>query len=406
MPDFIPLSSARARHMVLCLAFVLSGCDPLSLSSLFDSQPEGTSVLTLLSTDDRTLEIGDVVGGTLSAADYLGVNESRLEAWALEGEPGQTVSIDLVSDDFDSYLYVVGPGLNETLRDDNGGGACHARLDFTILEHGVFHVVASSSSSGTTGTYQLRVSEEPGPRVAMSCGGINGFALTALSTAGRELRRGAPALGRLTGAEASIENSRPVQAWILDGSAGETVTVRLESDDFDAYLYFFGPGLTETMTNDDGGGDLDSELTVTFTETGTYTVGAAALSSGATGAYSLTVTDPIALATLSTDGRVLEIGSIVTGALTAEDPRLEGQHVQAWAFEAQEGDLVTFELLSDDFDSYLRVAGPGLSEPVSDDDGGEGLNSRLDVSLPQDGVYHVIAASLGGSTGAFTLRVR
>ena len=400
----MPLCSARARYVVFCFGLVvMSGCD--LLSSLVDFRPTGTSVLTLLSTGGRKLEIGDEVRGTLSASDHLSLNESHLEAWALKGQPGQTVSIDLVSDDFDSYLYVVGPGLGETLRDDNGGGACHSRLDFTFLEAGVFHVVVSSSSSRQTGTYQLRVSEEPGPRVAMSCGGIDGLALTALPTAGRELWRGETAFGRLSGGEASIENDRPVQAWALEGLAGETATIRLESDDYDAYLYLFGPGLTEAMSNDDGGAGLNSELTVTFPETGTYTVGAGALSSGATGSYSLTVTDPIDLSTLSTGGRVLRIGSDAQGALTAADPVVEGKPVQAWAFEARAGDFATIELLSDDFDSYLRVVGPGLPAPLSDDDGGEGLNSRLDVSFPEDGVYRVIASSLGGDTGTFTLRV-
>ena len=85
---------------------------------------------------------------------------------------------------------------------------------------------------------------------------------------------------------------------------------------------------------------------------------------------------------------------------------MDGQLVQAWAFESRAGDFATIEFLSDDFDSYLRVFGPGLSEPLSNDDGSEGLNARLSVSFPQDGVYHVIASSLGGATGTFTLCVR
>ena len=406
MPKSMRRSLDRARWTVFCLVFFVSGRDPLSLASLFHSPPTGTSVLTLLSTDGRELEIGDDVRGALSSSDIVGVNESYLEAWALKGKPGQTFSIDLISDDFDSYLYVVGPGLSETLRDDDGGGACHSRVDFTVLESGVFHVVASSSSSRQTGTYQLRVSEEPGPRAAISCGGINGFALTALSTAGRELRWGETAFGRLSGAEASIEDDRPVQAWALAGTAGESVTIRLESDDYDAYLYLFGPGLTETLTNDDGGEGLDSELTLTFPETGTYTVGAGALSSGSTGSYTLTVTDPIDLSTLFTANRVLRVGSNDQGMLTATDPIFEGKPVQAWAFEARAGDSATIEMLSDDFDSYLWVVGPGLRDPLTNDDGGDGLNSRLDVSFPEDGVYFVIASSLGGDTGTFTLRVR
>ena len=83
-----------------------------------------------------------------------------------------------------------------------------------------------------------------------------------------------------------------------------------------------------------------------------------------------------------------------------------GKPMQAWALEVRAGDSVRIDLISDDFDSYLFIAGPDLEEPLSDDDGGEGLNSRLEISFPADGVYHVVASSLGGEVGQFRLRVR
>ena len=143
-------------------------------------------------------------------------------------------------------------------------------------------------------------------------------------------------------------------------------------------------------------------------ETGTYTVGASALSAGSTGSYTLSVTEPIDrvdMIDLSTDGRLLRMGSNVQGMLTEADAVIEGQPVQAWAFEARAGDFATIELMSEDFDSYLFLVGPGVPEPLSDDDGGQGLNSRLAISFPVDGIYRVVASSLGGETGAFTLRV-
>ncbi|HIF05994.1 MAG TPA: hypothetical protein EYQ64_03305 [Gemmatimonadetes bacterium] len=75
------------------------------------------------------------------------------------------------------------------------------------------------------------------------------------------------------------------------------------------------------------------------------------------------------LTLLSTEGRELKIGDHVRGALSA------------------------------------YVVGPGL-ESLENDDGGDGLNSRLDVTFPNDGTYRVVASSLGGSLGTFTLRVR
>ena len=399
MSSFLLGCSVRARQAAACFVFFV-------LLSPAAAWAQGTSVLTLLSTDDRELKIGDEVSGALSASDFITADGNYVEAWALKGKPGQRVSIDLVSDDFDSYLYVVGPGLEQTLTDDDSGGACHARINFTPLDRGVFHVVASSMSVRQTGTYRLLVSEEPRPAVEMSCGGVDGSALAALPTDGRELTWGEPARGRLTGAEPTIGDSRPVQVWALAARASETATVRLESDDFDAYLFVSGPGLSETLTDDDSGAGLNSELTVWFPETGTYWIGAGALSSGSTGSYSLSVTDPIDMNDLATDGRLLETGSNAKGTLTASDPVFEGRPVQAWAFEARAGDFATIDLMSDDFDSYLYVVGPGLPEPLSNDDGGEGLNSRLDVSFPANGVYHVVASSLGGVLGKFRLRVR
>lgn len=404
MPTIRSLFASRTKWTVFCLSFFLAGCDPLNLASLFESEANGTSVLTLLETNDRELELWSEVEGALSASDYLSLNGNYLEAWSLDAKPGQTFSIDLMSDDFDSYLYVVGPGLTETLSDDDSGGACHARVTFTALERGTFHIVASSTGSRQAGTYRLRVSDSPVDRAGISCGGIDGYSLSSLGTNGRTLTRGQVGLGRLTGAEASIEHGRPVQAWSLHGVAGETVTIRLESDDYDSYLYFWGPGLAETLTDDDGGAGLDSQLTVTFAETGTYWVGAAALSSGSTGAYTLTLTEPVDLATLPTGERLLWTNTDAFGVLTESDPIAEGRPVQAWALEGRAGQRVTIDLMSDDFDSYLQVIGPGLHQ--TNDDGGEGLHSRLEITFPQDGTYRVVASSLGGDPGSYSLRVR
>lgn len=396
----------HARWGVLVLALALGGCDPLGLSGFFSDRPDGTSILTLLETDGREIRLGDQVNGSLSSSDFETVNGSYLEAWEFEGSEGDRVYVDLRSDDFDAYLYVVGPGLEQTLRDDDSGGACHAHLDFTVLEEGTFYIVASTMASETSGRYTLSVSEHAMPISSISCGGVEGAALMNLPTLG-DVDLLETAYGTLTGAEQSLENGRPVQAWRIRGTAGETVEITLRSDDFDAYLYFAGPGIDEAMTNDDGASNLDSQLRVTFPQDGTYTIGAGALSSGSSGSYSLSVTEPLQLVDLAFDGREARTGSDGYGTLTDVDPMVEGRPVQAWALRGQAGQRVTIELISDDFDSYLQFVGPGIVTPLTDDDSAGDLDSRLEITLPQSGTYHVIAGALSsGSTGAYTLRVR
>ena len=397
-------NAGKARWALLSLTLVMSACDPLGLAFLFDRPADGGSVLALLGTNDRMIEVGDEVVGSLSPADFMSINDQYLEAWAFEGEEGETVTFDLMSDDFDSRLYIVGPGLDEVLSDDDSGGACHARIRLTVLESGTFHIVASSLSYRSTGRYRLRAAENPPAGPSISCGGIDGSGLAALPSFG-SIRLGQEVFGTLGNAEASVQDDRPVQAWSLDGRAGDRLTISLSSDDYDSYLYFYGPGMSEVQTNDDGGDGLNSEMTVTLTQDGTYTIGAAALSSGSMGSYRLSLSAPIDPATLPTTGRVLTLGAIANGYLAESDARYDGQLVQAWSFRAQAGQRVTIDQMSEDVDSYLRVVGPGMGERTNDD-GGDGLNSRLDITFPETGEYRIIAGSLNGDSGAFTLQVR
>lgn len=391
------------RRLALTLALLVV---TVALTTPADAVTQGTSVLSLLPTEGRSLSIGSEETGALSTADVRSADDSYLEAWELSGRSGQGVTIDLASDAFDARLYVVGPGLPETLSDDDGGDGCNARLTFTLLETGTFRVVAGSSGSRETGTYTLRVSDRPGPPPTHGCGEVDPGALESLPTEGRALRMGSVVTGRLGLGSPTVQEGRPAEAWQLDGRAGERVSIVLESDDFDSYLYLAGPGLDAVRTDDDGGGDLDALIEITLPADGTYRVIAAALSGGSSGAYTLRVEAPLDLATLATDGRLIDLGQRIEGQLRSSDPVVVGgRRGQVWGLNGVAGQRLVIDLMAEDFDAYLYLAGPGLVEPLSDDDGGDGLDSQISVTLPESGTYRVIVSSLSDGTGAFTLSV-
>jgi hypothetical protein len=311
-----------------------------------------------------------------------------------------------MADAFDPRVYVVGPGLTETLMDDDGGDGCNARVTFTLLETGTFRVVASSLSAGETGTYTIRVSDQPAPPPSHGCGEIDPGVIESLSTEGRIVRMGSVVTGRLGLGSPTVEEGRPAEAWQLDGRAGDRVQVALESDDFDSYLYVAGPGLDGVQTDDDGGGDLNSLIELTLPADGPYKVIASALSAGSSGAYTLRIEEPLDLATLPTDGRMIDLGQRVEGELRASDPVIvEGRRGQVWALNGVAGQRLVIDLMAEDFDAYLYLAGPGLLEPLADDDGGDELDSQISVTLPESGTYRVIVSSLSDGTGPFTLSV-
>ena len=280
--------SVRSVAIVISAAGIASCAGQPAGSLPSPAIPQGgVSVLELISTGERSLGVGSEVTGTLSNADYRDTDDSYLEAWSLRAPAGTQVTIDLRATDFDPYLYVVGPGLAEVLRDDDSGNGCEARLTFTVLEPGPYRVVASTLGASQMGSYALSVSDVPPAAPTHNCGDFDPTFLTSLSTADRQLELGSVGNSRLASGGETMDGNIPVEAWRLRGRAGESVTIRLESDAFDAKLYVGGPGLDEIMSDDDGGGGLNSQLTVDFPQDGDYIVVASALSEGSFGAYTL-----------------------------------------------------------------------------------------------------------------------
>ena len=114
----------------------------------------------------------------------------------------------------------------------------------------------------------------------------------------------------------------------------------------------------------------------------------------------------VSLSGLSGSVGDLPRGVEVEGAIGPGDDVLgTGAFGQGWGFEGRAGEDVAFELISDVFDALLYLMGPGLSSPLVDDDGAGNRNSRIEVTLPEDGLYTLVVSALeAGSEGAFRLR--
>ena len=80
------------------------------------------------------------------------------------------------------------------------------------------------------------------------------------------------------------------QQWRLAGRAGQTVTIDLKADAFDAYAFLLGPGFgAAAPQDDDSGGRCNARLTVRLPQTGDYFIVVTSSERFATGAFTLTV---------------------------------------------------------------------------------------------------------------------
>lgn len=104
--------------------------------------------------------------------------------------------------------------------------------------------------------------------------------------------------------------------------------------------------------------------------------------------------------------QTINVGGTVNGRLESTDTRASGgQYQDAYTLRGRAGQTLRITLDSSEMDTLLRMSGPG-GFSAEDDDSGEGLNAQLDVTLPANGEYRIIATTYAaGGTGAYTLRV-
>ena len=100
--------------------------------------------------------------------------------------------------------------------------------------------------------------------------------------------------GALATTDCALGGGRYYDDYTFAGSAGQQVSVSLNSSAFDAYLYLLGPGGSAVAEGDGGGGGTNARIPdggglFTLPSAGTYTIRATSAAAGATGAYSLTL---------------------------------------------------------------------------------------------------------------------
>ena len=396
---------------------------------VFGSSVGGQEVqdLLALNTQGRELQVGTEVAGALSEQDAQWSDGTPIQAWALRLERGQGATVDLLSDDFDAFLLVGGPGMTDLLVDDDGAGACDSRVQFVAESAGIYHV-GVNSVQGSVGNFRLRVTMNPGPLTEGPCGGgddPSNFTdeqvtwLRALPTGGRTFSVDTEVPGSLGAIDSVSWDGSYVQAWTLTMRRPGSVYVDLISDDFDAFLFVFRDDRGAPLFDDDGAGSCHSRVAMEEVPAGDYLVIANSVGPDAIGRFRLRASaDPLPpiddpceselsewIRELPTDDRVITLENEHSGSLTPTS-RLggDGTYAAAWSLTISSPLAVTVDLMSDDFDSFLFVILP-TGEIVSDDDSGGACHARVVIENPTPGVHRVIAnTTLPDEVGAYRFR--
>ena len=374
------------------------------------------------------IRFGQTVTGRLAITDQRFADSSRYKMYTFAGNRGDTITVDLVSDDFDANVLLADRSGNSLARNDDGGENCNARLTHVLREAANYRLYANSSAGAELGEYRLTLSRgklrAPADTTCRGFGRVTGM-----------IRVGETVTGTLNSDDPELpSDSTYYERWILPVNANQSFTVDVESSDFDAYVLLTRGRGDKLVDNDDGGGGCNARLVYTARDDHPLRIFVNTASQHQSGRYTLRVTagesptEPkgncrftggaaagAATPRRPADGaaataRRIAIGQTQQGSLTRNDVLVssDSTYAQAWTIQVRVGQTVTIDLESDDFDAYLFLQGPGISggRDYQDDDSGGNCNARLTATFPQNGEYEVVVNTAGKyATGQFSLSV-
>ena len=147
------------------------------------------------------------------------------------------------------------------------------------------------------------------------------------------------------------------------------------------------------------------------TELGTHRVLVTSYEAGETGDYELQIDVADAAPPATDSGRdvvTLALGQTITGRLDPGDGQLEdGEYRDVYVFDGEAGQLITVDMNSSAFDTYVGVVSPSGEAIENDDYEGSTSRSLLELTLRETGRYRVVATSYEeGLTGAYQVTLR
>lgn len=233
----------------------------------------------------EAIALNDMVSGRLGSSSDVLPDGSFFNSYVFEGRQGQRIAVEMRSQDLDPYLIVLSEGNDSLyLEDDDSAGEYNARVETILPEDGSYIIIANSFSGGEEGNYDLRLSELDGTNAVTPPTATDSIAPN--GDGSFILRQD----GSLTPGDSIAPDGTLYDQFTFEGQAGQTVTVTIESDEFDTYLAVVDEAGSLLAENDDSNPNTtNSEVTVTLPNTGTYLVIVNGYSRADQGAYTLTV---------------------------------------------------------------------------------------------------------------------
>jgi Fibronectin type III domain len=117
---------------------------------------------------EMNISCNSTVTGVLDTTDCQLGDDSRIDFWSFQGTAGMSATVNMSSDEFDTYLFLVSPlpDLVTFGRDDDGGAGTDSIIESSLDETGEWAIGANGFDASNLGPYTLRLDCSSGTPMA------------------------------------------------------------------------------------------------------------------------------------------------------------------------------------------------------------------------------------------------
>lgn len=360
--QLLKTSSGDDERATLAVRATRAGRYLLAVSG---SDPSAYGPFTLASSELQVYGGGELSSGA-AITDWLDGDSKRIPLRiAHEG----MYAVRMASDEFDTVLALEGNGVS--LGSDDADGS-NSQLT-ARLAPGTYTLVASGFNGQAGGQYELSVAERELPAgvdVAVDGALVPGSDVTA------------------------VYQGQPV-SYQLRVAERQLLELDMRSGELDSRLQLTGEGVV--LEDDDGGERLDARI-ASLLEPGDYVVRASAFNAtGGAGVFTLSAR--LAAVPADAGGGAIEVGR-------ERAARLLPGLTDRYTFRIARAGAYLIDMASTDgVDAHLRLLQDG--EPLAeDDDGGGGLNARIEQTLAAGDYVLEASSAMGGEGGRYEVQIQ
>ncbi len=324
---------------------------------------------------------------------------SHFRAYPFRMKAGHTYTLDLISGDksgkkFDTFLRLEDAAGKEVAHDDDGGGFPHARIVHKAIKDADYTVIATSFEANQTGAYTLKIFDADFVD-ALVTGKVDVL---------KSVKLPMPAVIALVEKFRAAQVPLHINAVLID-KQGDPLPNTEITVNWDKGFQTFksdAQGVVRWALAKDKSRKLSVEL-----PKGTRALIALTDKEGQSIGLKFAENDPSLEKVKSAGGKIV---STFSGAIAKTDPfdvERENCFRHIHEFKMQAGKTYTLDLVSEDFDAYLRVENDDKGKIAEDDDGAGWLNSRIVFNPASNGTYRLVVTTCDpGQLGAYVLTIR